>query len=69
MIAKRTGLESLPEGTIADNEVLLRVTDQLATAAARLPPPPGGRPQRQTQIEFFLPLLTQTFQSPQGDAM
>ena len=35
VIAKRTGLESLPEGTIADNEVLLRVTDQLATAAAR----------------------------------
>lgn len=35
VIAKRTGLESLPEGTIADNEVLLRVTDQLSTAAAR----------------------------------
>ena len=35
VVAKRTGLESLPEGIIADSEVLLRVTDQLATAAAR----------------------------------
>jgi starvation-inducible DNA-binding protein len=35
VIAKRTGIESLPEGTIADKEVLIRVTDQLATVAAR----------------------------------
>lgn len=35
VIAKRMGLEPLPEGALADNEVLLRVTDQLATAAAR----------------------------------
>jgi starvation-inducible DNA-binding protein len=34
VIAKRTGLESLPEGVIADKEVLIRVTDQLATVAA-----------------------------------
>ena len=33
--AKRSGLESLPEGTISDNEVLRRVIDQLATAATR----------------------------------
>lgn len=36
VIAKRSGLESLPEGIIADKEVLVRVTDQLATAAARV---------------------------------
>ena len=35
VIAKRSGIESLPEGTIADKEVLIRVTDQLATVAAR----------------------------------
>lgn len=35
VIAKRTGIESLPEGTIADKEVLMRVTDQLATVATR----------------------------------
>jgi starvation-inducible DNA-binding protein len=34
VIAKRTRLESLPEGTIADKEVLIRVTDHLATVAA-----------------------------------
>ena len=35
VIAKCTGIESLPEGIIADKEVLIRVTDQLATVAAR----------------------------------
>ena len=35
VIAKRTGIESLPEGIIADKEVLVRVTDQLAKVAAR----------------------------------
>lgn len=35
VIVKHSGLESLPEGTIADNEVLRRVIDQLAAAAAR----------------------------------
>lgn len=34
MIAMRTRLESLPEGTIADKEVLIRVTNHLATVAA-----------------------------------
>jgi starvation-inducible DNA-binding protein len=34
-IAKRTGIESLPEGTISDKEVLRYVSDQLATVAAR----------------------------------
>jgi len=35
VIVKHTGLESLPEGILKENEVLLRITDQLATAAAR----------------------------------
>jgi starvation-inducible DNA-binding protein len=35
LIAKRTGIESLPEGTIADKEVLIRVANQIATVAAR----------------------------------
>jgi starvation-inducible DNA-binding protein len=35
VIASRTGLKSLPEGTISDKEVLRCVSDQLATAAAR----------------------------------
>jgi starvation-inducible DNA-binding protein len=35
VVVKNSGLESLPEGTIAGNEVLPRVIDQLATAAAR----------------------------------
>jgi starvation-inducible DNA-binding protein len=35
VIAKYTGIESLPEGTITDKEVLIRVTDQLAAVAAR----------------------------------
>jgi starvation-inducible DNA-binding protein len=35
VIASGTGLKSLPEGTISDKEVLIRVTDQLATVAAR----------------------------------
>jgi starvation-inducible DNA-binding protein len=35
VIAKQSGLESLPDGTIADSEVLRRVTDQLAAAAER----------------------------------
>jgi starvation-inducible DNA-binding protein len=35
VIAKHTGIESLPEGTIADKEVLIRVADQLATVALR----------------------------------
>lgn len=36
VIANRTGLKSLPEGTIADKEVLRCVSDQLATVAARV---------------------------------
>ena len=35
LIAKRSGIESLPEGIIADKEVLVRVSDQLAKVAAR----------------------------------
>jgi len=35
VIAKRTGIESLPEGIIADKEVLVRVADQIAKVAAR----------------------------------
>lgn len=35
VVAKDTGLESLPEGLIADKEVLRRTTDLLAKAAAR----------------------------------
>ena len=35
VIAKHTGIESLPEGIITDKEVLVRVTDQLAAVAAR----------------------------------
>jgi starvation-inducible DNA-binding protein len=35
LLAKRTGLESLPEGIITDKEVLTRVSDQLATVAGR----------------------------------
>jgi starvation-inducible DNA-binding protein len=35
VIAERTGIESLPEGTISDKEVLIRVTGQLATVFAR----------------------------------
>jgi starvation-inducible DNA-binding protein len=35
IIAKRSGIESLPEGTISDKEVLIHVTDQLAAVAAR----------------------------------
>jgi starvation-inducible DNA-binding protein len=35
VIASRTGLKSLREGTISDKEVLRCVSDQLATAAAR----------------------------------
>jgi starvation-inducible DNA-binding protein len=35
VIASRTGLKSLPEGTISDKEVLRCVSDQLATVAAR----------------------------------
>ena len=34
VVAKRTGLESLPEGILTDKEVLRRVTEQLAAAAA-----------------------------------
>jgi hypothetical protein len=41
----------------------------LRRAARLLPPPPGGKPQNQIQIQFLPPLLTQTFQSRQGDAM
>jgi len=35
VIAKHSGLESLPEGIITDKEVLIRFADQLATVAAR----------------------------------
>jgi starvation-inducible DNA-binding protein len=35
VLAKRTGLESLPDGIITDKEVLTRVSDQLATVAGR----------------------------------
>lgn len=35
VIAKHTGIESLPEGIITDKEVLVRVSDQLAAVAAR----------------------------------
>ena len=35
VVAKRTGIESLPEGIIADKEVLVRVADQIAKVAAR----------------------------------
>ena len=35
VIAKHTGIESLPEGIIADKEVLIRASDQLAKVAAR----------------------------------
>ena len=34
-IAEHSGLESLPEGIIGDKDVLIRVTEQLATVAAR----------------------------------
>jgi starvation-inducible DNA-binding protein len=36
VIAKHSGLDSLPEGILADKEVLIRFTEQLATAAARV---------------------------------
>jgi starvation-inducible DNA-binding protein len=36
VIAKQSGLDALPEGILADKEVLIRFTEQLATAAARV---------------------------------